>query len=108
MPDATELRAQLRARLAEITRRTQRIEDHLQQKDGALSPDWQEQAAELENDEVLEALDERGRQEIDALLGALARLDAGEYGQCAQCGEAISEGRLRVLPTTTLCVRCAA
>jgi RNA polymerase-binding transcription factor DksA len=42
--------------------------------------------------------------EIDA---ALARVDAGTYGRCAECGERISPERLDALPATTVCVRCA-
>jgi DnaK suppressor protein len=42
--------------------------------------------------------------EVDA---ALARLDAGTYGVCTRCGEAIPEGRLEVRPTAVTCVGCA-
>jgi RNA polymerase-binding transcription factor DksA len=42
--------------------------------------------------------------EVDAALG---RLDAGTYGVCAVCGQAIPEGRLEVRPTAATCVACA-
>ena len=42
--------------------------------------------------------------EVDAALG---RLDAGTYGACAVCGQAIPEGRLEVRPTAATCVACA-
>jgi DnaK suppressor protein len=42
--------------------------------------------------------------ELDA---ALARVDAGTYGLCASCGNAIPIERLRLLPAATLCVPCA-
>ena len=42
------------------------------------------------------------------IASALARLEAGEFGYCEECGEAIPEGRLRLDPTTPLCVSCAA
>jgi DnaK suppressor protein len=45
------------------------------------------------------------REEIDT---ALARLDAGTYGTCEVCGEAIAPARLEALPWTASCVRCAA
>ena len=38
---------------------------------------------------------------------ALARLDAGEYGECTSCGEPIAEARLKALPYATLCIQCA-
>ncbi len=44
-------------------------------------------------------------QKIDA---ALARVAAGEYGFCTQCGGAISPKRLIFDPAIPLCVECAA
>lgn len=38
--------------------------------------------------------------------GALARVKAGSYGVCMDCGEPIPAGRLSVLPTAQCCVRC--
>ena len=39
---------------------------------------------------------------------ALERIEAGKYGNCERCGEAIPVERLDVLPYATLCVECAA
>ncbi len=39
---------------------------------------------------------------------ALARMDAGEYGVCEECGEDISPARLRAMPAATLCAHCQA
>lgn len=38
---------------------------------------------------------------------ALKRIDEGEFGYCAECGETIPDGRLDVDPTFHLCVKCA-
>ncbi len=38
---------------------------------------------------------------------ALARLDDGTFGICAQCGQKIPEERLNVVPYAPLCIRCA-
>jgi DnaK suppressor protein len=59
---------------------------------------------------------ERG--EIDALVGslrdtlsdindALAKIDAGTYGVCEQCSEAIGDARLEAMPAARLCMSCA-
>ena len=45
--------------------------------------------------------------EISRIGNALNRLDEGEYGTCAECGEDIGEKRLQVDPAATHCVRCA-
>jgi DnaK suppressor protein len=37
---------------------------------------------------------------------ALARLEAGRYGSCADCGDAIAERRLRALPFAVRCQSC--
>ena len=42
--------------------------------------------------------------EIDA---ALARIDAGTYGICVQCGGAIPEERLELRPFAGRCVTCS-
>jgi len=45
----------------------------------------------------------------DAVLGARARLPAGEGAEfCEDCAEAIPEGRRRALPGTRTCVACQA
>ena len=46
----------------------------------------------------------RDLQRIDA---ALRRIAEGEYGFCAECGEAIAEKRLAVDPMASLCIACA-
>jgi DnaK suppressor protein len=62
----------------------------------------QEEAVEV----ALTALDEQGRRELEAIQAALARLDAGTYGSCETCGEAISPARLTAMPTARRCVAC--
>jgi len=37
---------------------------------------------------------------------ALKRLINGEYGKCQECGEPISEGRLKIRPYAVFCVKC--
>src|ERR1043165_5156411 len=44
------------------------------------------------------------RQEIDQ---ALARLEEGKFGICEECHGAIGAERLKALPYTRLCIRCA-
>ncbi len=44
---------------------------------------------------------------LRALDHAIASAKAGTYGICEMCGQPIPEERLRIIPETTLCVRCA-
>ena len=41
---------------------------------------------------------------IDKVEHALARIEAGSYGRCEACGEAIEPERLDALPYATLCL----
>lgn len=98
------VRTQLQARLDALLKRVGEITDDLRRPGDR---DWQERAAELENDEVLENLDESSRAEVAQVRAALRRLDAGTYGRCARCGEPIGAARLAAIPSTTTCVACA-
>ncbi len=42
-----------------------------------------------------------------AIQLAFARLEAGTYGVCVDCGQAISAGRLEARPEAELCIECA-
>lgn len=49
---------------------------------------------------------DRERKLITKIKEALERIDEGTFGICEQCGEPISEERLRARPVTTLCIEC--
>ena len=53
------------------------------------------------------ALLAQARVRLDDIDAALARLRAGTYGRCEQCGEHISPQRLDARPAARLCIRCA-
>ena len=102
------IRAILEAKLAVLKARHQRIDDHLHNRHTTPSQDWAERAVELENEEVVEALEPITRREIDAIEAALTRLDHGEALVCARCDEPIPAKRLAILPATPFCANCAA
>lgn len=43
---------------------------------------------------------------LKAIDSALARLSSGEYAVCQECGECISEKRLRAIPWAAYCIDC--
>ena len=49
---------------------------------------------------------DRERKLIGKIKEALGRIDDGTYGICEECGEGISEARLKARPVTTLCIDC--
>ncbi len=60
------------------------------------------------DDEVAAAVVERRARELEEIDRALEDIDAGRYGVCTDCGDAIAEARLKVLPFATRCVACQA
>jgi RNA polymerase-binding transcription factor DksA len=104
MVSLKERKKVLESRLAELEGRLQSIEAELDQP---ADKDWEEAAIEAEDDEVLQGMGEAGAHEITMIRAALDRMEAGEYGYCVKCGEAISDERLDVLPATPFCRNCA-
>lgn len=45
--------------------------------------------------------------DLDAVTGALERLDAGTYGTCPTCGSTIDDERLATAPATRSCRECS-
>ena len=43
---------------------------------------------------------------LDKINEALSRLEEGAYGNCFECGEEISQARLRALPFAVRCIEC--
>ncbi len=63
--------------------------------------------ANLETDRnFLLRIRDRERKLIGKIKEALARIDDGSFGICEECGEDISEERLKARPVTTLCIDC--
>lgn len=76
---------------------------HLQVGNGGFADSAQ---ATEERAELLGAI-EASRHRIQQIDAALARMDAGSYGVCVDCGTTIAEERLEVRPLSVSCVDCA-
>lgn len=74
---------------------------------GAVSQDFEDQSQEVENNEVVDSLESLESKELVQVEGALQRIAAGQYGECAECGEAIPEARLQAVPYALNCMSCA-
>jgi RNA polymerase-binding transcription factor len=90
-----EMRSDVQSRIrARRTDRLKDVGDHLDDSD-----------ADVQGDIDLALLQMRAETvaRIDALL---VRLDAGQYGHCVECEQAIAERRLRALPFALRCQTC--
>jgi DnaK suppressor protein len=50
---------------------------------------------------------ERAQIELRRIDAALARIEAGTFGECVECGEEMAPGRLAAHPAAALCLECA-
>jgi len=53
------------------------------------------------------ATEQRRAAELRRIEAALTRLEEGDFGFCAACGEPIAVKRLELDPTTPICIDCA-
>jgi RNA polymerase-binding protein DksA len=106
MQKQESIRQRLTARRADLTQRLERINLDMRHVRKPLDADFEEQAVERENDEVLDALSETLRTELAQIEAALGRLDSGNYGICQVCGREIPAARLEALPYASHCVDC--
>lgn len=60
------------------------------------------------DDEVVAAMVDRRARQLQEVNRALEDVNAGRYGICRECGEAIAKARLKVMPFATRCVACQA
>lgn len=100
-------RSELETLKADLEARLERYHAHQQREGGPLEKDSEEQAAQVENDEVVDSLESETRAELSQIAHALIRIEEGVGEQCERCGEDIDPRRLQVLPYTTVCINCA-
>ncbi len=89
----------LTARLAEIVEGS-----HLTTDDDEHDPEGA--TASVERAQTSALLRDAHR-DLDELVEAERRLDAGTYGDCEKCGRPIGGERLEVLPAARRCITCA-
>jgi RNA polymerase-binding transcription factor DksA len=104
MIDTNQVRTELEKRLKALNARVDEIEGDLR---SAPSADFEEQAIEVEGDEVLQGLESSALTEIMQIQAALKRIAEGSYAECMSCGEEIGEKRLLALPYAARCIECA-
>lgn len=103
--DIDTRKQQITARINELTAHMQKLSDDLDQP---LPAHLEDQAIDLEDDEVLSGLGRANMQEVRLLNAALKRIADGSYGICLKCGDDISAARLDAVPYAVLCRTCAA
>ncbi len=103
-----EVRKKLLARRRQLFEQVARVEDDLRWLDTNIEIEIEEEGQEENIARLLARLDERGKEEIEAIDRALVRIEQGTYGRCVACGGKIPLARLRAMPVAETCVTCAA
>ncbi|WP_017669140.1 TraR/DksA family transcriptional regulator [Sandarakinorhabdus sp. AAP62] len=103
--NVNEIAETLKGRLAEVHAEIARLEQATIQP---LSAKFADQANDLEELATNEGMEVQHIHEAEQILAALARIEAGHYGECETCGGEIAPARLAALPTATRCIKCAA
>ena len=107
MIDSTKYKTQLIEIRQDLTRRVDAISKDLHHEEAEIEKDFAEQATQLENDEVLNSLNDEARATVMQIDKALLRIKDGTFGACTECGAAINEHRLDVVPYAEYCIGCA-
>jgi DnaK suppressor protein len=108
--EVAELRNQLAAEIAALRADIDRAETDIASRLGdAVSDagdDQADQGAKTFEREHELALTHNARELLVQNERAIARIEAGTYGTCESCGQAIGKARLQAFPRATLCVSC--
>ena len=74
------------------------------QGDGPM--DVGDEASQSYERQVSLEISQNERETLRLIDDALDRLKRGEYGICSNCGESITDARLKAVPYTELCLQC--
>ena len=97
-------RDRLEQKKAELSDRVTKIEADIGK---GLDADLEEQATQLENQEVLADLVKEAQGQLPQINSALERMADGSYGQWGVCGKQINIQRLEANPYANDCMSCA-
>ncbi len=101
-----EFRDRLTAARLRLARMVATTDDELETLAARESREIAEDVATGTVGDLLSRLEERERRELDDIDAAQARLEAGGFGTCEDCGKTIPLKRLRAMPTARRCAIC--
>jgi DnaK suppressor protein len=98
-------KAQLLEKLEQLRARGQPLAER---REGSPFGKREEEADEASELEKRLALEKRLGESLNEVEHALQKYEAGTYGLCDSCGQAIEQARLEALPQASLCLSCKA
>ncbi len=100
------MKARLEGELSRFARPTD-VPGEYETKYEDIGSDKDDNATEVEQYVDNLAVEDNLEGQLEAVNGALARMEAGTYGVCSVCGKDIQEGRLEANPAATECMEHA-
>ncbi|HEV2861637.1 MAG TPA: TraR/DksA family transcriptional regulator [Pyrinomonadaceae bacterium] len=76
------------------------------ERDLEATQDPADMAANAYTKELLISMSANDRKLLELIDEALERVEAGEYGECVNCGEPVQERRLDAVPWARYCLKC--
>jgi RNA polymerase-binding transcription factor DksA len=102
--DLDALRADLEQVVRESDATIALLEAEQQEEDSDVVEDDAQEAADFTDSDREDAMIEAAQLRRSEALEALARMEAGTYGTCVDCGKEIPEARLQFRPEASRCV----
>ena len=99
-------RDRLQARRESLFSQVTEAEMSSRERDLEATQDPADMAANAYTKELLISMSANDRKLLQLIDEALARVEAGEYGECVNCGEPVAEKRLDAVPWTRYCLKC--
>jgi DnaK suppressor protein len=95
----TAILAQISDQRGGVLGRAEAAADHFERREDS--------SAQVASERELEfAIGERETSELAMIDAALARIDAGSYGECIDCAVQIPAARLKASPEASRCIPC--
>lgn len=99
-------RDRLLGRRESLFRQVTEAEMSSRERDLEATQDPADMAANAYTKELLISMSANDRKLLDLIDESLSRIEAGEYGDCVNCGEPVQEKRLEAVPWARYCLKC--
>ena len=110
MVEFAELYEMLKKEKAELLEKLEQLrtlgQPSAERKEGSPFGKREEGADEASELEKRLALEERLGESLNEVEHALQKYEAGTYGLCDSCGQAIEQARLEAIPQASFCLSC--
>lgn len=103
---AQQLKQRHVALLAQLAEQREGMAGRVEVAEAHFSHSEDSHAQVISEKDIEFAIKDRKTAELMAVEAALVRTASGTYGQCIDCGEAISAARLQASPEAARCIRC--